>query len=100
MLGIEAGQNDGHYTVTLTGELELATRDQLEAALNTALASDAPHVVLDLDQLTFIDSAGLATLLKIARTRRGDERLKMTRGSGEVAQMFRLTALDLVLPFE
>ena len=100
MLGIEVGQTDGHYRVTLTGELELATRDQLEAALNTALESDAPNIVLDLDRLTFIDSAGLATLLRIARSRRGDERLKMTRGSGEVAQMFRLTALDLVLPFE
>ena len=29
----------------------------------------------------------------------GNGRLRMTRGTGEVAQLFRLTALDLVLPF-
>ncbi len=88
------------YTVTLHGILDMSTAERLEAAIEAALGSDADRVVIDLDGLEFVDSTGLATILGATRRADGSGRLKMTRGTGEVAQLFRLTALDLVLPFE
>lgn len=100
-LTIEAGQTGAVYTVCISGELDHVSCGQLEPAMLEAEASPAKRIVLDLDGLEFIDSSGLQAILKAKRRGESDPgRLTMTRGTGEVAEMFRLTALDLVLPFE
>jgi anti-sigma B factor antagonist len=99
-LAIEVGRDAEAYTLILHGSLDLSTTARLEAAVEAALASEAERIRLDFDGLEFIDSTGLAAVLRIKRRSDHDGRLRMTRGTGEVAQMFRLTALDMVLPFE
>jgi anti-anti-sigma factor len=72
----------------------------LERALRDAEASQAVRVLLDLEELTFIDAAGLSVLVAAwRRSTTGETRLQVTHGKGGVADMFRLTALDVVLPF-
>jgi anti-sigma B factor antagonist len=99
-LSIEIGRSDGTYNVTLQGVLDLSSSNRLDAAIDAALVSDAHQVLVDLDGLDFVDSTGLATILRASRRADGNGRLRMTHGTGEVAQLFRLTALDLVLPFD
>ena len=99
-LAIEVGLGDRVYNLTLSGILDLSTADRLEAAIDAALLSDAARVRIDLDGLEFVDSTGLAAILRASRRPDGSGRLRMSRGTGEVAQLFRLTALDLVLPFD
>ncbi len=99
-LTIEASRSSDAYSLTLHGILDLSTAQRLEAAIDAALISDAERVTVDLDGLEFIDSTGLAAILRATRRADGNGRLRMTRGTGEVAQLFRLTALDLVLPFD
>jgi anti-anti-sigma factor len=48
--------------VLVGGELDLATSTRLDQALTRALA-DADQVVLDLSNVTFIDSSGLSAIL-------------------------------------
>ena len=56
--------------------------------------------MVDLDGLSFIDAAGLRVLVGAARRSADNgDRLSLTRGTGEVSRMFRLTLLDLTLPF-
>jgi anti-anti-sigma factor len=56
--------------------------------------------LLDLEGLTFIDAAGLGVLVAAwHRSMTDGNRLQVTPGKGNVASMFRLTGLDLVLPF-
>jgi anti-anti-sigma factor len=99
-LSIELGRSGDTYTLTLHGILDLSTAHRLEAAVHAALVTDVDRVLIDLDGLDFVDSTGLATILRASRRADGNGRLRMTRGTGEVAQLFRLTALDLVLPFD
>ena len=99
-LTIEVGRSEDAYNLTLRGTLDLSTAERFDAAIDAALMSDAGRVSIDLDALEFVDSTGLAAILRATRRADGNGRLKMTRGTGEVAQLFRLTALDLVLPFE
>jgi anti-anti-sigma factor len=47
-------------TVSVTGELDLSTAPQLEAAMREQL--EAGPVTLQLDQLSFIDSSGIRVL--------------------------------------
>ena len=99
-LTIEVGRSDYAYNLTLRGTLDLSTAPRFDAAIDAALESDARRVAVDLDGLEFIDSTGLAAILRATRRNDSNGRLRVSRGTGEVAQLFRLTALDLVLPFE
>jgi anti-anti-sigma factor len=59
----------------LCGELDLALKDQLRAAVAGARVSDRP-LVLDLTAVTFLDSSGLAVLLEAHRDPAGALRLR------------------------
>lgn len=99
-LQIEAGRDGDTYTIRLSGELDLGNSELLDEALVEAEATDASRVLLDVEELRFIDSTGLRVILRA--TRRAEwsgDRLRLTRGRDYVADMFRLTALDRTLPF-
>ncbi|MBQ0924841.1 STAS domain-containing protein [Saccharopolyspora endophytica] len=53
--------------VTATGEVELVNSPQLEAVLNHALADGPEVLVLDIMDVTFLSSAGLAVLVRAHR---------------------------------
>jgi anti-sigma B factor antagonist len=76
--------------VAPAGEIDLATVDVVEAEVEAALA-DAPALVLDLREVTFIDSAGLRLVLE---TSRKAARFSVVRGPGEVQRVFDLVGLD------
>jgi anti-sigma B factor antagonist len=99
-LSIGVGCSVDTYSLTLGGVLDVSSADRLDAAIDAALVSGAHSVLVDLDGLEFVDSTGLEAILRASRRADGDGRLRMTRGTGEVAQLFKLTAIDLVLPFD
>jgi anti-sigma B factor antagonist len=85
--------------IEVRGDLGMATAPILEGELLAAEASDAVRIVLDLSELSFIDSSGLAAVLRAAR--RSDEdanRLRVVAGDGHVAEWLKLTAIDQVVP--
>ena len=99
-LQIRAGQEGNCYIVRLVGALDVAGAGAVEMALVQAEATTATRILLDIDELSFIDSTGLETLLRAKRrTDSSGARLRVTRGTGHVADMLRLTMLDLTLPF-
>ncbi len=56
-----------HDIVTVSGELDLATAPQLSEAIRSVLVPGRSHLVLDLDQVSFIDSTGLSVLVAAHR---------------------------------
>jgi anti-sigma B factor antagonist len=70
MLAFEVSPLQGGAGLKLSGELDLATAPQLDAAL--LLEASAPgELRLDLSELTFVDSSGMGTILAHARSRNG-----------------------------
>jgi anti-anti-sigma factor len=59
----------------LAGELDLAVKEQLSSALASARVDGRP-LVLDLTDVTFLDSSGLAVLLEANRDPAGVLRLR------------------------
>jgi anti-anti-sigma factor len=97
---IDAAQDADAYVISVGGELDLSGCFNLALALGEAEGSQADQILLDIEDLTFIDSSGLEIVLWASRrSARNGDRLRITRGSGNVADMFRLTALDVTLPF-
>lgn len=98
-LTIHTEHQSDAYVIELEGELDSIGCPDLDIALVEAERTNAPRIVLDLEQLTFIDAAGMRALLWASRRSAANgARLQMTRGVGHPADMFRLTALDQTLP--
>ncbi|NHT17466.1 STAS domain-containing protein [Cellulomonas sp. IC4_254] len=63
---ITVQDHDGTTVVRLVGEIDLALRDDASRALGHALTAGAP-VVVDLADVAYIDSAGIAFLVQCRR---------------------------------
>ncbi|WP_250038345.1 STAS domain-containing protein [Paractinoplanes maris] len=85
---------DGTVLLAVAGEIDLATVDDFEAALARATAIDGtPRVIVDLSEVSFCDSSGLAALdraweradrrgiaLRVTKPQRGVRRLMEIAG--------------------
>lgn len=82
-------------TVALEGELDLATREEAEAALLQAEAAGPKLLMLDLRGLDFMDSTGVQVVLAAElRARTAGWGFAVVRGEGTVAKLLRLTRLE------
>lgn len=96
---ISAAIEGSTYVIRVRGELDLDGCPQLDQALEEAEQTERGPIVVDLEELTFIDVAGLECLLAASqRAARNGNRLQITQGRDVVARMFRLTSLDAALP--
>lgn len=78
----------------LTGELDLASSAVFERALENADVASAPLLVLDLDELRFVDSTGLRVILQAheGSHARGQE-FAITPGSPQVQRLLSITSV-------
>nr|WP_246323939.1 STAS domain-containing protein [Petropleomorpha daqingensis] len=58
---------DSSARVSTTGEVDSTSAPQLHAALEAQLDAGVRELIVDLDGVTFLDSAGLCTLAAIHR---------------------------------
>jgi anti-anti-sigma factor len=63
LLTITSAKEGYAYVICVEGELDLSECPCLERALRKAEASHAIRILLDLEQLAFIDAAGLSVLV-------------------------------------
>lgn len=81
--------------VTVAGEVDLETASQLGDCALAALRDDSPHLVIDLAQVSFMDSTGLKVLLAVQRRAELAQGSLCVVGSGRsVRKIFALTGLD------
>jgi anti-sigma B factor antagonist len=93
-LAIDTEEHGGTTLLVLRGDLELNTAPHLREALVRAIA-EGSRVVVDMEAVDFLDSAGLGILvggLKRARERDGD--LELVCSSRAVLRPLQLTGLD------
>jgi anti-sigma B factor antagonist len=85
----------GAVRVALRGELDLHHAYVVDEELRHVEGGRPPCIVLDLRELTFMDSCGLGRLLAARRrARRDGRRLVLVRGGRAIQQMLALTGLD------
>jgi anti-sigma B factor antagonist len=83
----------GDATVVVpAGEIDLATVDQVGAAIEQACGECAGQIVLDLREISFLDSTGIRLIVAFSQELNG--RFAVVRGTGEVARVFDLVGLD------
>jgi anti-anti-sigma factor len=88
-------REDGRFHLVLRGELDLSTVGKVQEEIRQAADREPRVLVLDLSQLTFLDSTGLRCLVK-ADERANEEgwRLVVVKGPEPVHRVFSITRLD------
>lgn len=99
-LTIRVRDDGSRCTVALVGELDLANTAALSAALEQAASEGDLLLTIDLSELEFIDSTGIALLVATHRRLEGSDRLTLVPSRKDaVRRVLALTGLDAELPF-
>jgi anti-anti-sigma factor len=100
-LSIACAIDNGTASLSLEGELDLATASALEARLSELEEDGSTDFVLDLAGLAFIDSTGLRVLLQAdARARERGHELTLHPARETVQRVFEVTGAQEVLRFD
>lgn len=98
-IGVNILERDDAVVVVVEGEVDLLTAEVFHTSLARAGASRAPGIVLDLDRVSFMDSAGIHVLLQFAISELSHGRLAVTRGSPQVRRLLEITGVGRYLSF-
>jgi anti-sigma B factor antagonist len=97
-LEIEIQSSEERTLVTLSGELDASTASFLYDKLSDLEVEDTHNVVLDLAQVTFMDSTGLAVIVtEHKRLQHADGTLTIFSPPSSVRRLFEITGLTTVL---
>ncbi|KAB1911097.1 STAS domain-containing protein [Micromonospora sp. AMSO31t] len=99
---MEIGTRDagaGRLVVSLVGDLDMAAAPAFDRAVDAVLdRPDLVEILVDLGAVTFLDSTGVAALLRAAAEAVGrGATLRVTAPQPLVARVLRITAVDVLL---
>lgn len=87
----------GVSALTVRGELDMNTAPELERALDDALADPDASIVLDLCECEFIDSTGIALIVRAWRrldSDEGDGKLVLCSHNHQVRRLLKITGVE------
>ena len=97
---IAADRDERRARLVLGGDLDMSARFQAEQAHDELLSEPVEQLVVDLGEVTFVDSTGMGLVLEVHdRARSEGFKLRLLRGPDEVQRVFELAGVADVLPF-
>jgi anti-sigma B factor antagonist len=92
------GEDGGAEVVRLAGSVDLEHSPEVRKRLLTAVTA-ARAVLVDLSEVTYIDSSGIACLVEALQTARaGEGELGLVSVSMQAMRVLELARLDMVFP--
>jgi anti-anti-sigma factor len=91
----------GVRTISVRGELDLSTAPDLEGPLEQTVESEEGSVLIDLSQCEFIDSTGIALIVRAWQRLDGGENghsLVLCSQNDQVRRVLEITGLELSIP--
>jgi anti-sigma B factor antagonist len=91
-------RTQGEHTVLgVGGEIDVYTAPQLRERLIELVEGGQQHIVVDMEQVEFLDSTGLGVLVGgLKRVRAQDGSLRLVCGQERILKIFRITGLEKV----
>jgi anti-sigma B factor antagonist len=97
-LAVDRGHHSGAPGVLLRGVMDLATASQLTATLDAAIRESRGAFVIDLCDVTFLDSSGVSVLVRSRAVLGREERaLLIICPPGPARRIFELAGIDDLL---
>ncbi len=90
---------DGIRALTVRGELDMNTAPELERKLNEALSDPDTSIMLDLSECEFIDSTGIALIVRAwqqldGNGNEGRGRLVLCSQNHQVRRLLKITGVE------
>jgi anti-sigma B factor antagonist len=98
-IDIDIVEYDELVVVAVEGEVDLSAAPLFEESLAIAGATEATAIILDLDRVSFMDSAGVHVLLQFSLSEANRDRLSLTGASPQVRRLLELTGVRRYLSF-
>jgi anti-anti-sigma factor len=93
---------DGIRVFTVRGELDMNTAPELQQGLDEALAEPGVSIMLDLSACEFIDSTGIALIVRAWQQLTGDNgeerRLVLCCNNHQVRRLLKITGVESSIP--
>jgi anti-sigma B factor antagonist len=94
LLQIEQIRDERRLTLRLRGELDLSSAPELKRLIDEFEAENADCLLIDLRDLEFMDSTGLAMMVSAGQAaQRNGHQLRLRAGSPPVQRLFELTGV-------
>ena len=95
-MNIVKTQNNQSLTIALEGRLDTTTAPQLETELKASL-NGVEQLVIDMEKLDYISSAGLRVLLSAQKQMAKQGGMKVTHVNESIMEIFEVTGFSDIL---
>lgn len=86
------------FVITVEGELDMNTATDLERELEGPFAAAQSPLLVDLSRCEFIDSTGIALIVRAWQARDGDGQFALCGIGHQVKRVFDITGLEETIP--
>jgi anti-anti-sigma factor len=93
---VRSEQKDGVFVVLVEGELDMNTAIELERQLEAPLSAPGSSLLLDLSRCEFIDSTGIALIVRAWQAL--DGRFSVCGIGDQVKRVLEVTGLEATIP--
>ena len=98
-LSCAVSHQQGYAVVSVTGDVDASTEQRFRDGLTAVLSDGVSRLVVDLDGVGFMASAGIGVLMGVRRVLAdGGGLLVLAAPHGEVAQVLAMTGVSEVIP--
>ena len=95
---VHSEQDDDTLVILVEGELDMNTAPRLERELEAPLADSGSALLIDLSRCEFIDSTGIALIVKAWQQVGKDGRFALCGVGDQVKRVLGITGLESTIP--
>jgi anti-anti-sigma factor len=95
---VRSEQEQGVFVILVEGELDMNTATQLERELEAPLAATDSTLLIDLSRCEFIDSTGIALIVRSWQKLDGNGRFALCGVDHQVQRVLCITGLEATIP--
>jgi anti-sigma B factor antagonist len=95
---VRSRQEAGVFVIHVEGELDMNTAPKLERALEAPLAEPSADLLIDLSDCEFVDSTGIALIVRSWQRIDGNGSFSLCGLCNQVKRVFDITGLESTIP--
>jgi anti-anti-sigma factor len=98
-MGVKTERQGDTLIAKTDGRVDSANAREFQTALEAAIGASDRAVILDMEDLSYISSAGLRVILLIAKTlRKRNAELMLCSLSDPIREVFEISGFDKIIP--
>lgn len=98
-MDLTSNNEQGVLTVRVTGRLDSTSASKFESGVNSLSSGSKTSVVVDMEKLEYISSAGLRAILLLTKAANANgSKLMLCALPSQVKEVFKISGFDKIIP--